>query len=169
MTLVSVCDSKAAAKSIVLLSGESHVLSPGIGKIKSLKSSKKNIVSLTKKGKKCTIVAKNVGTTTITVKAKKKTVKYKVTVKNVSFDMSVVSVSHIEGYYGTTSRVAVKIVNDSGSYIDSGVMHCNLLDGNGAVIKQEKNQWFLLIWAWIVFFATRIIKTRMKTAISVWI
>ncbi|MCM1497121.1 MAG: hypothetical protein NC124_01500 [Clostridium sp.] len=82
-------EAKTKTYKINLYVGETSVQYPSVGKIKSVKTNNKKIVSAKKKGAAINLTAKKKGSAKITVKGSRGTYVYKVTVKNAVFDVTV--------------------------------------------------------------------------------
>ena len=82
-------EAKTKTYKVTLYVGETSVQYPSVGKIKSVKSSNKKIVSVKKKGYAVNISAKKKGSAKVTVKGSKATYVYKVSVKKPVFNVTV--------------------------------------------------------------------------------
>ena len=119
-------------KKMTLYVGEKFTYSYiGMGKVKSVSSSNKSVVTAKKKSGKNEMTAKKKGSATVTVKGTRGTYKYKITVKSKpKFDVKLER--RADGY------VNVKIDNKSNVYCDSMDIEISFKNAAGQEVTKEK-------------------------------
>lgn len=118
-------------KKMTLYVGEKFTYSYiGMGKIKSVSSSKKSVVTAKKKSGNCEMTAKKKGSATVTVKGTRGTYKYKITVKSKP-KFNVTLERRADGY------INVKVNNKSNVYCDQVKIELSFKDTTGKEITKE--------------------------------
>ncbi len=132
---------RTTTKSVTLLKGEKYVVSAFLGKITSVKSSKKSVMAVKKNSSlKATCTAKKAGKATVTVRMTGGTVyRYKFTVKALKLQIKLHSVNYTTGSVNTTSNIALEIVNKSGVYIPTATYKLRLYDQAGSELETKEH------------------------------
>lgn len=136
VTLVPPVTAQAAkAKSIVLYKGEVVEVSDNLySTVKSVSTSKKSIVAAKKDSKrdyKAILTAKKAGKSTVTIKTKRGTLKYAITVKNYKFAVSFKDIGN--------NKILMTVKNNNKDAFDQVQFTYSLCDASGnEVEKKEK-------------------------------
>ena len=136
VTLVPPVTAEAAkAKSIVLYKGEVVEVSDNFySTVKSVSTSKKSIVAAKKDSKrdyKAVLTAKKAGKSTVTIKTKRGTLKYAITVKNYKFAVSFKDIGN--------NKILMTVKNNNKDAFDQVQFTYSLCDASGnEVEKKEK-------------------------------
>ena len=142
-------DSAATSKTekVTLLTGEKYALKAWLGKITSVSSSKKSVISVKKKSSvEAICTAKKAGKATVTARMTGGSVyRYIFTVKKPNVQLRAVSCHYTEGSVNTTSDIAVEVINKSGVYINDVKVMIALYDASGAVLEQKENTFYDLV------------------------
>lgn len=132
-TVIPVVNAEAATtKKMTLYVGEA-VYFTDYGKVSSVTSSKKSVVSAAKDKENNThanLKAKKAGTSTVTVKTKYGTTKIKVTVKKLAFDVKLTQLS--EG------SVLVSVKNNTKQAFDYANVTYTLKGADGEILEKDK-------------------------------
>ena len=140
ISLIPVSPANAAkAKKLTMYVGESFYVT-NYTKVKKVKSSKKSVVKV-KKDKsanyKAILTAKKSGTSIVTVKTQRGTLKYKVTVKKLNFKVKAKNLG--DGY------ILLTVTNKTKQIFDSVKVRYTVKDENGNLITRETANVYSLI------------------------
>ncbi|MBQ4232287.1 MAG: hypothetical protein II699_03330, partial [Lachnospiraceae bacterium] len=118
----------AKKKSVTLFKGEQVSYTIFLGTLKSVKSSKKSVVTAQKKDGKALLTAKKAGKSTVTFKTNRGKLVYTITVKGNPFKLK---------YTKTTRGIAVEGVNSSSRAFNYVTVTATFCDAAGNPVTQE--------------------------------
>ena len=132
ITIIPPVTAEAATKSLVLYKGE-ELQYTNYYTVKSVSSSKKSVISISKDKKKdyyANIKAKKTGKSTITIKTKYNTTKYNVTVKKMNFKVTYKQLA--------SDKVLMCVKNNMKSTFEDVKFTYTLRDASGAVVQKKE-------------------------------
>lgn len=132
ITIIPPVTAEAATKSFVLYKGE-ELQYTNYYTVKSVSSSKKSVISISKDKKKdyyANIKAKKTGKSTITIKTKYNTTKYNVTVKKMNFKVTYKQLA--------SDKVLMCVKNNMKSTFEDVKFTYTLRDASGAVVQKKE-------------------------------
>ena len=118
----------AKKKSVTIFKGEKVAYTIFLGKLKSVKSSKKSVCSVSKEDGKAILTAKKTGKSTVTLKTNRGSLIYKVTVKGNPFKLS---------YTNKSKGIVVQGVNNSSKAFNWATVTATFCDAAGNPVTEE--------------------------------